>query len=517
MQFKRSISIAALLFTAIGGIMGSGWLFGPMYVAKIAGPAAVLAWIVGAVLMTVIGFAFAELAANSPVAGGMVQYAEKSHGPLMSFTVGWLVWVSSVVVAPIETLALLKYAADYFPSLVHSIHGSTVLTRKGIFTAAFLMFFMVYINQFGAKLFSRLSTGFVVIKLAVPTLVLITLLYFHFNTANFHQYSGFMPYGWHGILAALPLGGVVFSYIGNSPAIQMAAEAQNPKVALPIAILGSVFICAIVYVLLQIAFIGAINSEDVAQGWNHLNFGAETTGPFAAIANALGLAWLVVFIYIGAIVSPFGTAFIYTGATSRVNYALSKIGFFPPFFSHLNKSGVPWRGLIFNYLVGLFLFMPFPTWQKMMGFIVSCFVISYSIGPLALIPLRKQLTTKNAFELPYGKVFAITGFYICNLLVFWTGWSTVWRLMITVLIGAVVFLYQLRTQKHLQTKATKNTAKWLIPYFIGLTLISYLGTFGGKNILGFGPDFVVILAFSIIIYVAAIRSAASNRITEPFR
>jgi len=517
MPFKRSISLYALLFTAIGGIMGSGWLFGPMYVAKIAGPAAVLAWIVGAILMTVIGFAFAELAANSPVAGGMVQYAEKSHGPLMSFTVGWLVWVSSVVVAPIETLALLKYLADYYPFLIHTVHDSIVLSRKGILAAAFLMFFMVYINQFGAKLFSRLSTGFVVIKLVVPTLVLLTLLFFHFNVHNFHQYGGFMPYGWHGILAALPLGGVVFSYIGNSPAIQMAAEAENPKTALPIAILGSVFICAIVYVLLQIAFIGAVDSRDVAQGWSQLNFGAETTGPFAAIANALKLGWLIVFIYIGAIVSPFGTAFIYTGATSRVNYALSKIGFFPPFFSHLNKSGVPWRGLIFNYLVGLFLFMPFPTWQKMMGFIVSCFVISYSIGPLALIPLRKQLQHKNLFELPCGKLFAITGFYICNLLVFWTGWPTVWRLMVTVLIGAVVFLYQLRTQKHLQTQATKNTAKWLIPYFIGLALLSYLGTFGGKNILGFGLDFVVIFIFSIIIYWAAIRSAASNLITEPLR
>ncbi|MDX2163831.1 MAG: APC family permease [Gammaproteobacteria bacterium] len=517
MAFKRSISIYALLFTAIGGIMGSGWLFGPMYVAKISGPAAVLAWVVGAILMTVIGFAFAELAANSPVAGGMVQYAEKSHGPLMSFTVGWLVWVSSVVVAPIETLALLKYTAEYFPSLVQRVHHATVLTHKGFFTAAFLMFFMVYINQFGAKLFSRLSSGFVIVKLAVPLIVLTTLLLVHFNVNNFHHFNGFLPYGWHGVLAALPLGGVVFSYIGNSPAIQMAAEAENPKKALPIAILGSVFICAIIYVLLQVAFIGSLDGSDVANGWAHLNFGAKTTGPFAAIADALQLTWLIVFIYIGAIISPFGTAFIYTGATSRVNYALSKIGFFPDFFAHLNKSGVPWRGLICNYLIGLFLFLPFPTWQKMMGFIVSCFVISYSIGPLALIPLRKQLTTKNAFELPCGNLFALLGFYICNLLVFWTGWETVWRLMVTVLIGAAVFLYQLRSQKHLRTKATKNTAKWLIPYLLGLTVFSYFGTFGGDNKLSFGWDFVAIFIFSTIIYIAAIRSAPSNRITSPLR
>ena len=506
MQFKRSISISALLFTAIGGIMGSGWLFGPMYVARIAGPAAILSWVMGAILMTVLGFAFAELAANSPTAGGMVDYAERSHGPLMSFTVGWLVWVSSVVVAPIETLALLKYSANYFPSLIHDVNNTHILTVTGILAAAVLMFLMVFINYFGVKLFSQLSTGFVIIKLVVPLVTLITLLSWHFSALNFHVFNGFMPFGWHGILAALPLGGVVFAYIGYSPAIQMAAEAKNPKFALPLAILGSVFICAFVYILLQTAFIGSLNAGDLSAGWKHLNFGAETTGPFAAIANSFGLVWLVIFIYFGAIFSPLGTAFIYTGATSRVNYALSKINVFPRYFYHLNKHHVPWRGLLFNYFIGMLLFLPFPTWQQMMGFIVSCFVISYGIGPLALIPLRKQLTEKNAFKLPCGQLFALTGFYICNLLIFWSGWDTVWRLMIAIGLGLIVFLAHIKNDANLRSRNTWQTAIWLVPYLSGLTIISFLGTFGhGSKVIPFGIDFGVLLVFSLFIYSLAMK------------
>src|SRR5688572_9406444 len=121
MQFKRSIGSAALLFSAVGGIIGSGWLFGPLYASQIAGPSAIVAWIVGGLLTIVIAMTFAELGSAFPVAGGMVHFAEKSHGSLLGFTVGWMVWLSSMVVAPIETLAILQYASTYLPWLMRKV------------------------------------------------------------------------------------------------------------------------------------------------------------------------------------------------------------------------------------------------------------------------------------------------------------------------------------------------------------------------------------------------------------
>lgn len=510
MKLQRDISSVSLLLAAVGGIMGSGWLFGPMYAAQVAGPAAIFSWILGGLLMMVIAFTFAELASAFPKAGGMVHFAEQSHGPLLSFTIGWLVWLSSVVVAPVETLALIQYAANYIPDLIKKVGTTPILTGKGILVAALLMFVMTWINLQSAKLFSRSSSILVAIKLIVPVVTLAVLLSFDFHASNLTAFDGFSPFGWQGIITALPLGGVIFSFIGYSPAIQLAGEAKNPMRAIPIAIIGSLTICIIIYSLLQLAFIGAMKPEYLIHGWQHLSFQGDS-GPFAGILAGLGLGWLVFIIYADAIISPFGTAFIYTASTARVGYAMGQTGFFPQSLNKLNKAGVPKRAMLLNYAIGLFLFLPFPGWQSMVSFIVSCFVISYSIGPIALITLRKTLPNQNRpFRLPCANVIAFIGFYICNLLIFWTGWFTVSRLLIALAIGFAVFFYR-RLQKHPALQEVRwRCAIWLIPYFIGIGVISYLGTFGqGHAIIKFGYDFGVIFIFSLFIYLVALKSIAN--------
>ncbi len=511
MNFQRTIGTPALLFSAVGGIIGSGWLFGPMYAAQVAGPAAILSWIIGGLLMIVIALTFAELASAFPVAGGMVRFAEISYGPLMSFTVGWMVWLSSVVVAPVETLALLQYASNYLPALVHKVNDAQVLTGQGMLAAAVIMFFMVLLNYHGARFFSRTSSVIVFIKLIVPILTLLILLFADFHSSNLTAAGGFMPFGWQSVLAALPLGGIVFSFIGYSPAIQLAAEAKNPRFAIPLAIIGALVFCILLYVLLQLAFVGSLKPEFLTQGWSKLSFPGEK-GPFAGILAVLGFSWLVLVIYGDALISPFGTAFIYTAATGRVSYAMSQIGFFSDWFKKLNKHSVPMRAILFNYVIGLFLFLPFPGWQTMVSFIISCFVISYCIGPLALMTLRKtHPNQERPFRLPFAGFFCILAFYICNLLVFWTGWKTIYHLLVALAIGFLVFIYRgIRThdkQAHWQWR----TARWLLPYFAGLGVISYLGSFGGgMNVIKFGMDFIIMAIFTAIIYFVAMRSTQNN-------
>lgn len=515
MKLQRSISSFALLFAAVGGIVGSGWLFGPLYAAQIAGPAAIISWIIGGVLMMIIALTFAELATTFPLAGGMVRFAQMSHGPLMSFTIGWMVWLSSVVVAPVETLALIQYAANYIPGLIHKVGNTHVLSFPGIGVAAILMLIMSYLNLQGAKFFSRASSTIVAIKLIVPVLTLITLFIVDFHAKNLTAAGGFIPYGWQSIFAALPLGGVIFSFIGYSPAIQLAEEAKNPQRAIPLAIIGSLSFCIVMYVLLQLTFIGSLKPAFLINGWQHLSFSGDS-GPFAGILTALGMLWLVMIIYGDAIISPFGTAFIYTASTARVNYAMCQIGFFPQSWKTLNTKGVPVRAMIVNYLVGLILFLPFPGWQSMVSFIISCFVISYSIGPIALMALRQtHPDATRPFRLPYAKGMVMLAFYICNLIIFWTGWHTVSRLLIALAIGFGVYLYRCWQSPEMKKNSQWQRAWWLLPYFIGIGVISYLGSYGnGINILKFGFDFIVIAIFSVIIFYCAIKSAKLKNLQE---
>lgn len=513
MKFKRAIGPISLLFAGISSVIGSGWLFGPLFAAQIAGPAAVVSWILGGVLMMIIALTFAELGSAFPVAGGMIQYAQKSHGPLISFMIGWMVWISSLAVAPVETIGLLQYAANYIPGLMTEEKGVHLLTNLGIFAAAIVMFFMCILNYFGAQFFSRSNSVISAIKLIVPIATIVILFIYNFKTSNFSvQNEGFAPYGWHGIVAALPLGGVIYSFIGSNTVLQLAGETKNPQRSIPIALIGSMLFCVILYTLLQIVFIGGLDPSAFSEGWKKLHFVGDS-GPFTGILMTMGFAWFVLVIYADALISPFGTGFVFTASTGRVGYGLSEIGFLPAAIKKLTLRGVPLRSIVLNYCIGLLLFLPFPGWQKLVSFVISCFIVSYIIGPISLVALRKSKPdTHRPFLLPYAQLISLIAFYICNLLIFWTGWQTFSKMMIALTVGFLFYAYYCYREKNNIWMKQWKTSWWILPYFIILSGISYLGTFGeGRGLITFGYDFLVIALLTIVVFYFASKSSEVGR------
>jgi hypothetical protein len=113
----------------------------------------------------------------------------------------------------------------------------------------------------------------------------------------------------------------------------------------------------------------------------------------------------------------------------------------------------------------------------------------------------------------WAHVLGVTAFYICNLMIFWSGWDVIYKVILMFAVGyAVLFL---RTGIKRNSKVFKELhilrGSWVIVYIIGLGIISYLSSFGGIHKIPFGDDFVVLAAFSIFIYVLASYLA---RITE---
>ena len=96
-MLKRTISKGNLLLLTAGGIIGSGWLFSPFISAKIAGPYALIAWIIAFLCIVCIALPLCELGALFPMAGGMVNYPRILYGPGMSFMFGWILWIGYVV------------------------------------------------------------------------------------------------------------------------------------------------------------------------------------------------------------------------------------------------------------------------------------------------------------------------------------------------------------------------------------------------------------------------------------
>src|ERR1700690_491295 len=121
-RMHRDVGVIALLFTALGSIIGSGWLFGAWRAAQLPGPGAVYAWLIGAVVILFVALTFAELGAMFPESGGSIRYGFYSHGSLVGFVAGWATWIAIVSVIPVEAEASVQYMSSWTWSWAHDLY-----------------------------------------------------------------------------------------------------------------------------------------------------------------------------------------------------------------------------------------------------------------------------------------------------------------------------------------------------------------------------------------------------------
>ncbi|MEM7136468.1 MAG: APC family permease [Myxococcota bacterium] len=501
-SLQRTIGLLGLTFVAVGGIIGSGWLFAPLLTSRLAGPAALISWGIGGIAMLSLALCFAEVVGILPVAGGIARIPHFTHGDVTSAVLGWSAWVGYNTAAPIETIAMLQYLDRYLPWLFHGDVTQGSLSWAGAAVAIGILGFFVVINAYGAEVFSKANAALTWVKLAIPLIIAIAILAARFEPANFNAGGGFAPYGMKGIFAAVSAGGILFALIGFRHAVDMAGEVKRPKVTIPAALTLSLIICLGIYGLLQIAFVGAIDPSLLKDGWANLEFD-HTLGPMAGVAAALGIGWITITLNAGAIVSPFGGGLVATGSMARLGYALGQNRVFPTYFEHLSPRGVPFRCLVLNFILGgaVVLFVPFDEAVALNG---AAITLSFAAGPLAVLALRRQYpTAKRAFQLPAAQFIAPFSFIVATLIVYWSGWETTWRLGLIVAAGIVVFAIRMRQEGVHRHELDLREASWLLPYLAGIGIVSYLGDFeGGRGLLVYPWDMgaVSIVALAVFGY-----------------
>src|SRR5215203_162763 len=505
-KLQREVSTVGLLFFSLGSIIGSGWLFGSLYAAQVAGPAAIISWVGGGLVMLILALVHAELGSMYPVAGGSARYPHFSFGSLAGFSIGWIVWIGSVTVGPIEVLAVTTYLIQWFPWMMVEQGGTEVLTGLGIVFSVALMGVFTIVNLLGVGSLAKSNNVIMIWKIAIPFLAVIVLIAVAFNPSNFTSQGGFAPFGITGILSALGVGGIVFAYQGFEQAIQLGGETRNPGRNIPLAVIGSMLIGVILYIGLQLAFIGALHPEELKNGWANISF-PQDAGPFAGIATVVGVGWLASLIYIDAMVSPGGTGLIYIGASSRLSFALGRNHYIPHQFGYLTEQGTPIVSIIASFLIGCIAFLPFPAWSALVEFIISATVMGYAAVPLAFGAMRRQEPDHpRPFRLPAGEVVAIAAFVVANLIIYWTGWDVLWRLFIAIAVGFVLLgIGRIVNPSEFVPSLDWRSSSWLWPYFVGMGILSYLSPtdFGGTGVLPFGIDIVVVAAFSVAVYYYA--------------
>ena len=509
---RREIGFIGLMWASTGSIIGSGWLFGAQSALQTAGPAAIVSWLIGGVAIMLLALVHAELGGMYPVAGGTARFPHIAFGGAAGASFGWFSWLQAVTVAPIEVMAVIQYAQHYsFASGWMKLQGGQhVLTGSGIAVAIVLMAIFTAVNFLGVRKLATTNSAATWWKVGVPVLTIVALALTQFHTSNFHAAGGFNPDGAHGILAAVSTAGIIFALLGFEQADQLAGERSNPRRDIPRAVIGAVTIGVVIYVLLQLVFLAALPAAQIHGSWATAGY-THLSGPFAQVASLVGLGWLATILYIDAVISPAGTGLIYTTASSRVSYGLSRNGYVPEAYERTDSRGIPWVGLVTAFIVGCVCFLPFPSWKSLVGLITSASVLMYAGAPLALAALRARLPdAERPYRIPAARVLAPLSFIVANLLILWSGWATDYKLGIAILIGYVILAGSriLHLNSH-KPELNWRAAGWLPVYLVGMGLIVYLSDFGPLKSPWFPLwwDMLAVAVFSLGIFAWAQRVA----------
>jgi amino acid transporter len=511
-RLQRSVGFYGLMFVSLGSIIGSGWLLGALNAAEQAGPASVLSWSLAVCMLALLALTYAELGATYPVAGGSARFPYYSHGPIAGFTAGWAAWLQAVFTAPIEVLAAITYVnsvgwVNVHFNMINKVGANAgLLNGAGLIVAIALMALFTAINLAGAKFLSESNVIVVLWKTAVPVLAVAVVAALQFTPANFHAGGGFMPFGFHGVFAALT-GGVVFALQGFEQAVQLAGEARNPKQDLSRAILTAMAIGAVLYSLLQIVMIGGLEPGNLVMGWTKpLGTDPSDYGAWYTLALSVGAGWLAKVLIIDAVISPAGTGVVYVSTSARLSYALGEEREMPGALATTSHKGVPVVSILVSAIIGSLAFGPFKSWSALVNVVTGATAIMYAFAPVSLAALRKVDGGRpRSYRAPMPTFVLPAAFCSANLIIYWGGFESTWKLACAMIVGLALFAMG-AWRSGTGAPHTVRNAIWIGPWFGGQVLIGALGRYGvgARNILPDWVDIAVVIVFALGIFYWAV-------------
>lgn len=177
---------------------------------------------------------------------------------------------------------------------------------------------------------------------------------------------------------------------------------------------------------------------------------------------------------------------------------------------------------VLAFIVGLIIFLPFPSWSKLVGFVTSATVLSFGSGSLVLVAMRHQLPNQERpFRLAGGHIVPLLALYSANLMIYWAGWDVDWKLFVTVGIGLALLAIQLIARPALRATMQWRNGWWILVWYAGLALISWQGIYssddtqhGQQNNIPFGWAFIGVAALTVIVYLLAARYRLSPEETR---
>ncbi|MFC9331935.1 APC family permease [Kitasatospora sp. NPDC057015] len=516
-HYRRSLGTISLTAVGLGSIIGSGWLFGAERAARLAGPASIVAWVIGAAVALAIALTYAELGSMFPKAGGMVRFGQYSHGSLTGYLAAWANWIAIVSVIPGEATASVQYMSSWDFDWARRLYDGKELSTSGLALASVLLVGYFALNWFAITLFAKTNTAITVFKVVVPALTAGSLILAHLDTGNFQAAGGFAPNGWSSVFTAVAVSGIVWAYNGFQSPLNLAGEARDPGKSLPKAVIGSIVIALVIYVALQIAFLGAIPAGDLAGGWGGLGYNS----PLADLSLAWGLNWLALLLYADAFVSPSGTGMIYAATTSRMIHGVQENGHLPSIFGRVDlKTGIPRPALLLNLFIAFLFLAVFRGWGSLAEIVSVATVISYVIGPVAVMALRRLAPDlPRPVKLRAMPVIAPVAMVFGSLVLYWARWPLTGKVIVLMAAGLPIWAWYELRKPLAELKSHLKAGAWMVGYLFVMAGVSWAGgsEFGGRGYLPSGWDLLVVTLIALAFYAWGVRSAWNSPALEQVR
>ena len=499
---KRSIGLMSAVFLGISSIIGSGWLFAPYKAAQVAGPASIYSWIIGAAVISLLAMCFAEVSGIYPRRGLSAIIPTLSHNRFFGFPFAVANWLGIVAVIALEATATIQYLINLFPNLESLFFNHSQLTLPGSGLALILIFLFCLANFWGASVLAKTNNIFTILKVIVPLVTALMIISVAFHSKNFTLvHHRFTPYGPHSIIAAILTTGIIIAFNGFQTIISFASEVKKPHKTIPLSIIISITFCLGVYLLLQVAFIGAIPADSLSGGWHNLTYSA----PMVELSAMLGLGMLTTIIYFGATIAPTGTAIAFTGTSTRMFTAMSRNQQMPKYFDNVHPIyGVSRRSLIINTLLATLFLVVFRSWSQLAEVLSLFHVISYLPIPIALCVLRNNINKDQyPFRLPFGRTIALLVFILFTGLFTLGNIDTIINIMIIFVCIQGLFI-ALNVKSFSDLWSAISQCYLLFFYFIGILIFTWFSPENNPST-PTGLFIVGIVTFSVIAFYVLTR------------
>ncbi len=463
-SLKRALGPLDLTMLGVGAIIGVGiFVLTGQAAAEYAGPGIVFSFLLAGVASAFAALCYSEMATMIPISGSAYTYAYATMGELVAWIIGWDLILEYSLAPALVSVGWSGYVVSFLRDL--GIHFPTKLasppltydpvhhawTSSGALVnlpAAFIVLAATLLLLVGIRKSATVNAIVVMIKVAVViTFILAGALFVH--SANWHPFvpkneGRFGQFGWSGVLRGASV--VFLAYVGFDAVTTTAQETRKPQRAIPIGVIGSLAVCAVLYVLVAVVLTGLVPYQQLS-----------VPDPMAVGINATGLPWLKPLIKIGAIAGLSTVVLVMMLGQTRVFWVMASDGLLPQWMAKVHRRfRTPYittigTGALLMIVAALF---PIDVIAELMS--MGTLLVFVIVCGMVLVMRYTAPGIPRPFKAPWAPLTPVLGMLTCLYLMCGLPLETWERLIAWLAAGIVIYIAYGRKHSKLASNGGVN-------------------------------------------------------------